>query len=88
MFYGIMDDETRNFQIAEIAEMMGKDRLDIDEQDQKKLEKYYDFAQKEFHLSREESIGLINETFLYLTLKNAKDVDPLQDGDKFGAGFS
>ncbi len=83
-----MDDEARNFQIAQIADLMSKDSLAIDEQDQQKLEKYYSYAQKEFSLSREESVGLINETFLYLTLKNAKDVDPLQDGDKFGAGFS
>lgn len=88
MFYGIMDDEARNFQIAQIADMMTKDSLNINEEDPKKLEKYYSYAQKEFSLSREESVGLINETFLYLTLKNAKDVDPLQDGDKFGAGFS
>jgi len=83
-----MDDEARNFQIAQIAEMMIKDNLDINEDDPKKLEKYYDYAQREFRLSRDESMSLINETFLYLTIKNAKDIDPLQDGDKFGAGFS
>ena len=83
-----MDDEARNFQIAQIADMVVKDNLDINEDDPKKLEKYYDYAQKEFRLSRDESVDLINETFLYLTIKNAKDIDPLQDGDKFGAGFS
>jgi hypothetical protein len=83
-----MDDETRNFQIMEIAELLAKDNISIHEQDQKKLQKYYDFAQKEFHLTGDDSVQLVNETFLYLTLKNAKDVDPLQDGDKFGAGFS
>ncbi len=83
-----MDDETRNFQIMEIAELLAKDNISIHEQDQKKLQKYYDFAQKEFHLNGDDSVQLVNETFLYLTLKNAKDVDPLQDGDKFGAGFS
>jgi hypothetical protein len=83
-----MDDEARNFQIMEIAELLAKDNVSVHEQDQKKLQKYYDFAQKEFHLSNDDSVDLVNETFLYLTLKNAKDVDPLQDGDKFGAGFS
>jgi hypothetical protein len=83
-----MDDEARNFQIMEIAELLAKDNVSLHEQDSKKLQKYYDFAQKEFHLGRDDSIQLVNETFLYLTLKNAKDVDPLQDGDKFGAGFS
>jgi len=31
---------------------------------------------------------LKDEAFLYLKLKSAKDFDPLQEGDKFGAGFS
>jgi hypothetical protein len=83
-----MDDEARNFQIVEIAELLAKDNISLHEQDPKKLQKYYDFAQKEFHLDNDDSVQLVNETFLYLTLKNAKDVDPLQDGDKFGAGFS
>jgi len=83
-----MDDEARNFQIMEIAELLAKDNVSLHEQDQQKLQKYYDFAQKEFHLTSDDSIQLVNETFLYLTLKNAKDIDPLQDGDKFGAGFS
>ncbi|MEM2160466.1 MAG: hypothetical protein QXN55_05880 [Candidatus Nitrosotenuis sp.] len=83
-----MDDEARNFQIVEIAELLVKDNVSLHEQDQKKLQKYYDFAKKEFDLSEDDSIQLVNETFLYLTLKNAKDIDPLQDGDKFGAGFS
>ena len=83
-----MDDEARNFQIMEIAELLTKDKISLNEQDPKKLQKYYDFAKKEFNLSSDDSIHLVNETFLYLTLKNAKDIDPLQDGDKFGAGFS
>lgn len=83
-----MDDEARNFQIIEMAELLVKDNVSLHEQDPKKLQKYYDFAKKEFDLSEDDSIQLVNETFLYLTLKNVKDIDPLQDGDKFGAGFS
>ena len=83
-----MDDEARNFQIMEVAELLTKDNISPSEQDSKKLQKYYDFAKKEFNLSNDDSIELVDETLLYLTLKNAKDVDPLQDGDKFGAGFS
>jgi hypothetical protein len=83
-----MDDETRNFQIMEIAELLVKDKISLDEQDSKKLQKYHNFAKTEFELSDDDSIQLINETFLYLRIKNAKDIDPLQDGDKFGAGFS
>ncbi|MGQ0605356.1 MAG: hypothetical protein ACT4OD_00165 [Candidatus Nitrosotenuis sp.] len=83
-----MDDEARNFQIVEVAELLIKDKVSLNEQDPNKLQKYYDFAKKEFNLSGDDSVQLVNETFLYLTLKNAKDIDPLQEGDKFGAGFS
>ncbi len=31
---------------------------------------------------------LVNEAFLYLKLKSAENIDPLQETDKFGAGFS
>ncbi|MEM2785493.1 MAG: hypothetical protein QXW37_07530 [Candidatus Nitrosotenuis sp.] len=83
-----MDDEARNFQIAEIAELLVNDNISLDEQDPKKLRKYINFAKAEFQLSNEDSTNLVNETFFYLKLKSAKDVDPLQDADKFGAGFS
>ena len=83
-----MDDETRNSQIMIIADLLIQDNVSSGEQDQAKLQKYCDFAQKKFNLTGDDSVDLVNETLLYLTLKNAKDVDPLQDGDKFGAGFS
>jgi hypothetical protein len=83
-----MDDNTRNYQITKIAELLTKDDTSLDEQDPKKLQKYLDFAKTKFNLSDDDSGQLINEAFLYLKLKNAKDYDPLQDADKFGAGFS
>lgn len=83
-----MDDEARNFQIMQVSELLTRDKVSLNEQDPVKLQKYYDYAQKEFSLSTDDSVDLVNETFLYLTIKNAKDIDPLQDGDKFGAGFS
>lgn len=83
-----MDDEARNFQVAQIAELIVNDNISLDEQDHKKIQKYVDYAKSEFDLSDEDSINLVNETFLYLKLKNAKDYDPLQEADKFGAGFS
>ncbi|MFM8659262.1 MAG: hypothetical protein ACKOCQ_04925 [Candidatus Nitrosotenuis sp.] len=83
-----MDDNARNSQIMDVAELLVRDNVSLNEQDQAKLQKYCDFAQKKFSLSSDDSVDLVNETLLYLTLKNAKDVDPLQDGDKFGAGFS
>lgn len=83
-----MDDEARNSQILQIAELLINDKISLQEQEQKKLQKYIDFAQNKFNLNSADSLELVNEALLYLTLKNAKDVDPLQDGDQFGAGFS
>jgi len=83
-----MDDEAHNSQITKIADLLTKDKVSLDEQDPVKLQRYVDFAKSEFKLSDDDSVQLINETFLYLKLKNAKDYDPLQEADKFGAGFS
>ena len=55
---------------------------------QKKLEKYHDFAKTNFTLTDEAALQLVYEALLYLKLKNSDSVDPLQEGDKFGAGFS
>ena len=68
--------------------MITKDNMSLDEQDPMKLQKYYDFAKKHFHVDGEPAIQLVNEAFLYLKLKQSDSIDPLQHGDEFGAGFS
>ena len=83
-----MDDEVHNSQIAKIADLLIKDKVSLDEQDPNKLQKYLVLAKSKFNLSDNDSNQLINEAFLYLKLKSAKDYDPLQEADKFGAGFS
>ena len=83
-----MNDEEYNSQIEIVAAQIVKDRISLDEQDAHKLQKYYDYAKTNFHLENESATQLVNEAFLYLKLKTAKDLDPLQEGDKFGAGFS
>ena len=83
-----MNDSEYNSKIEKISSLIIQDNISIDEQDPKKLQKYYDFVKTNFNLEGEEAIQLVNEAFLYLKLKNSGDVDPLQDGDKFGAGFS
>ncbi|MGI0081802.1 MAG: hypothetical protein ACREAF_00615 [Nitrosopumilaceae archaeon] len=77
-----------NSQIEKIAQMILQDKTSLDEQDQNKLQRYHDFAKKNFKLSQEDAIQIVNETFLYLKLKSAENIDPLQEADKFGAGFS
>jgi hypothetical protein len=83
-----MSDAEYDAKIEAIASLITSDKISLDEQDSKKLQKYYDFAKTKFKLNHNDSTQLVNEAFLYLKLKNAKDVDLLQEGDKFGAGFS
>ena len=83
-----MDESVYNSQIEKIATLITEDNLSIDEQDPKKLEKYHDFAKTNFNLTNEAALQLVYEALLYLKLKNSDSVDPLQEGDKFGAGFS
>ena len=81
-------EEEHNSRIENVASLIIKDHTSLDEQDPKKLEKYYDYVKNNFKLDGEEAAQLVNEAFLYLKLKNAKDVDLIKEGDKFGAGFS
>jgi len=77
-----------NSQIEQVALLITGDKISVDEHDPKKLQKYYDFARKNFQLDDESAVQLVNEAFLYLKLKTADSVDLLQHGDEFGAGFS
>ena len=83
-----MNDEDYNSHIEKVASLILQDNISLDEQDPQKLQKYYDFVKTNFKLEGESVTQIVNEAFLYLKLKTAKDIDPLQDGDKFGAGFS
>ena len=83
-----MDDEQHNSQIEKIANMMVDDNISIDEQDQGKLQKYKDQIISDCNLSGDDAIKLVYEALLYLKLKNSEDVDPIQKGEQFGAGFS
>lgn len=83
-----MNDDEYNSQIEKIASLIVEDKISFDEQNPEKLQKYYDFVKTNFKLEGEAATQLVNEAFLYLKLKSSSDVDPLQEGDKFGAGFS
>ncbi len=83
-----MNDAQYNSQIETIAEIILKDKISLDEQDEERLKKYHDLAKKQFHLQDEHAVQLVNEAFLYLKLKGSDSADPLQQGDQFGAGFS
>lgn len=83
-----MSEDEYNSQIEKIASLIVEDKISFDEQNPEKLQKYYDFVKTNFKLEDEAVTQLVNEAFLYLKLKISSDVDPLQEGDKFGAGFS
>ena len=83
-----MSDTEHNLRIEKIAQMITSDHMSIDEQDQLKLKKYYDFAIQNYSLESNMAKELVHEAFLYLKLKNGGDIDPLTKGDEFGAGFS
>lgn len=83
-----MNESKYNSQIEKISLIIVEDNTSLDEQDPAKLQKYYDFVKKHFHMDEESAIQLVNEAFLYLKLKKSDSIDPLQHGDEFGAGFS
>jgi len=83
-----MNDKKRNQQIETLALQIIQDKTSLDEKEPEKLQKYYDYITKNFMMNGIVAEELLNETFLYLKLKDVKDIDPLQEGDKFGAGFS
>jgi len=83
-----MDEDQHNSQIEKIANMMLKDNLSIDEQDQDKLKKYKDQTISDCGIGEDDAIKLVYEALLYLKLKNSEGSDMIQKGDEFGAGFS
>jgi hypothetical protein len=82
-----MSNSNHDSQIENIASQIISDKTSFDEQSPKTLQKYYDYVKTNFKLKDDDAILLVNEAFLYLKLKSA-DFDPLQEGDKFGVGFS
>lgn len=83
-----MDESEYNSQIAKIASLMTDDKLSLDEQDPEKLKKYHDYAKTNFNLNDESAMQLVYEALLYLKLQDSDSADPMQEGDKFGVGFS
>ena len=86
--YNERNEDEYNSQIEKIASLIIKDETSLDEQDPKKLEKYYHYVKSNFKMEGDLAVQLVNEAFLYLKLQNAEDVDPIKKGDQFGAGFS
>ena len=82
-----MDDAHRNQCIEKIALKISGEKISLDDPSSENIEYLQKFA---ITLGVDNSITseVVNEAFLYIAMKNAKDVDPLNKGDEFGAGFS
>lgn len=77
-------------QIGAMAAMLERGGVSPDEQDAGKLGPYVKEAQAKLGVAgRSASERLVYEALLYMKLKSASpSADPLQEGDRFGAGFS
>ncbi|GIT55199.1 MAG: hypothetical protein Ct9H300mP17_03580 [Candidatus Nitrosopelagicus sp.] len=82
-----MDDNFRNECIDKIASKISDEKISADDPSPENLVYLQKFAiTLGVDISNTEEI--VNEAFLYIAMKNAKDIDPLTKGDEFGAGFS
>ena len=82
-----MDDHFRNQCIEKIAQKITDENITSDETSADQIEYLQKFAiSLGIDISNTEEV--VNEAFLYIAMKNAKDIDPLTKGDEFGAGFS
>ena len=82
-----MDETHRNQCIEKIALKISGEKISLDEPSSDNIEYLQKFAMT---LGVDNSITaeVVNEAFLYIAKKKAKDEDPLTKGDEFGAGFS
>ena len=82
-----MDDNFRNECIDKIALKISEEKILTDEPSPETLVYLQKYAiTLGVDVSNTEEV--VNEAFLYIAMKNAKDIDPLTKGDEFGAGFS
>ena len=82
-----MDDDFRNQCIEKIALKITDENIPSDKTSAEQIEYLRKFAiSLGIDISNTEEV--VNEAFLYIAMKNAKDIDPLTKGDEFGAGFS
>ncbi len=82
-----MDDNKHNNFIISISKKIIEDNTSLDEQDVSILENYAKFAVS-LGVNESDSADIVNEAFLYLKMQESTDIDPIKQGDQFGAGFS
>ena len=80
------DTELNNF-ITKISKKIKDDGTSLNEQDTAILRNYSKFAVS-LGVSENDAEEVVNEAFLYLKMQESTDIDPIKQGDQFGAGFS
>jgi hypothetical protein len=82
-----LNDDFRNQCIEKIALKITEEKISMDGTSSEIIDYLQKFAiSLGVDISNTEEV--VNESFLYIAMKNAKDIDPLTKGDEFGAGFS
>ena len=83
----MLDDNFRNQCIEKIALKITEENISVDNPSSETMDYLQKFAiSLGVDVSNTEEV--VNEAFLYIAMKDAKDIDPLTKGDEFGAGFS
>ncbi len=82
-----MDDDIRNDIIVKISKKITEDNTSLDEQDTSILGDYEKFAIS-LGVNESDATEIVSEAFLYLKMQETTDIDPIKQGDQFGAGFS
>jgi len=82
-----VDDDIRNQLVEKIAAKIIDEDIPLKNTPQDAIEYLQKFTIT-LGVDISHSEELVDESFLYLSMKNAGDVDPLTKGDQFGAGFS
>ena len=83
----MLDDSFRNQCIEKLVLKITAEDISTGETSLEEVEYLQKFAiSLGVDISNTEEV--VNESFLYIAMKNAKDIDPLTKGDEFGAGFS
>ena len=83
----MLDDNFRNQCIEKISLKIIDEKIPMDNPSSETLEYLQKFAIS-LGVDISNTDEVVNEAFLYIAMKNAKDIDPLTKGDEFGAGFS
>tara|TARA_B100000029_G_scaffold291734_1_gene285293 strand:+ start:711 stop:959 length:249 start_codon:yes stop_codon:yes gene_type:complete len=82
-----MDDNRRNDIVVKISKKIIEDNTPLDEQDASILANYEKFAVS-LGVNESDTAEIVSEAFLYLKMQETTDIDPIKQGDQFGAGFS